>query len=90
MVCKLEVTVSGVGVWGLLQRTAFQVSKEEVDFGTVSPAAPGDAHGDVMKVILLSSEPSGTLGSVSVLSDGVPLWSPSDCSSHASSLVSAS
>ena len=68
MVYKLDVTVSGVGVWGLLQRTVFQDTKGEVAFGTVSLVASSDVHGDVMEVISLSSESSGTLRSVSVLS----------------------
>ena len=90
MVCKLDATVSGVGVWGLLQRITFQDTKGEMAFGTVLLVASGDTHGDVMEVTSLSSESSGALRSVSVLSDVVPLWSPSACSSHASSSVSAS
>ena len=90
MVCKLDAIASGVGIWGLLRRTAFQDTKGEVAFGTVSSVISSDTHGDIMEVTSLSSKSSGTLGSVLVLSDGIPLWSLSACSSHALSSVSMS
>ena len=64
IVCKHHATVSGVGVWGLLQRTVFHIIKKKWIWAQYH-------WWDL--VISLSSKSSCALGSVSVLSDGMPL-----------------